>query len=219
MTTCARSAPDSSSSGRSSARSTGPASSCSAICGTREPVPVGHGQTRRGWVVTAELCWSRVIAGALIFSKEEPDILWGWAGALSGSGRCRRSWCGTARARSTPAAGAQPTRSLASAGSSTSAGSSSTPVTRRPRACWSARTGSCARTSSPAGGSPTRWTSSCSSTAGATAPTAGCTARSAPSASSRARADAAAPRAAARLRSGVVVRVAQQPFVRRDRSD
>ena len=43
----------------------------------REPVPVGHGQTRRGWVVTAELCWSRVIAGALIFSKGAPDILWG----------------------------------------------------------------------------------------------------------------------------------------------
>jgi transposase len=43
----------------------------------REPVPVGHGQTRRGWVVTAELCWSRVIAGALIFSKQAPDILWG----------------------------------------------------------------------------------------------------------------------------------------------
>jgi transposase len=43
----------------------------------REPVAVGHGQTRRGWVVTAELCWSRVIAGALIFSKEAPDVLWG----------------------------------------------------------------------------------------------------------------------------------------------
>jgi transposase len=45
----------------------------------REPLPVGHGQTRRGWVVTAELCWSRVIAGALIFSKEASDILWGVA--------------------------------------------------------------------------------------------------------------------------------------------
>jgi len=43
----------------------------------REPVAVGHGQTRRGWVVTAELCWSRVVAGALVFSKEAPDILWG----------------------------------------------------------------------------------------------------------------------------------------------
>jgi hypothetical protein len=49
----------------------------------REPVPVGHGQTRRGWVVTAELCWSRVLAGALIFSKEAPDILWGVGRCLS----------------------------------------------------------------------------------------------------------------------------------------
>jgi transposase len=43
----------------------------------RELVAVGHGQTRRGWVVTAELCWSRVVAGALVFSKQAPDILWG----------------------------------------------------------------------------------------------------------------------------------------------
>jgi transposase len=43
----------------------------------REPIAVGHGQVRRGWVVTAEVCWSRVIAGSLIFSKEAPDILWG----------------------------------------------------------------------------------------------------------------------------------------------
>ena len=43
----------------------------------RELIAVGHGQTRRGWVVTAEVCWSRAIAGALIFSKEAPDILWG----------------------------------------------------------------------------------------------------------------------------------------------
>jgi transposase len=49
----------------------------------RELVPVGHGQTRRGWVVTAELCWSRVVAGALVFSKEAPDILWGLARCLS----------------------------------------------------------------------------------------------------------------------------------------
>jgi transposase len=49
-------------------------------CDLWEPralVPVGHGQTRRGYVVTTELCWSRVIAGALVFSKEGPDILWG----------------------------------------------------------------------------------------------------------------------------------------------
>jgi len=33
--------------------------------------------------VTAELCWSRVVAGALIFSKEAPDILWGLGRCLS----------------------------------------------------------------------------------------------------------------------------------------
>ncbi len=40
-------------------------------------IPVGHGQTRRGWVVTAELGWSRAAAGALVFSKALPDLLWG----------------------------------------------------------------------------------------------------------------------------------------------
>jgi transposase len=58
-------------------------------CDLWEPrglIPVGWGQSRRGWVVTAELCWSRVIAGALIFSKEAPDILWGLSRCLSGIG-------------------------------------------------------------------------------------------------------------------------------------
>jgi transposase len=45
----------------------------------RERIPVGHGQHRRGWVVTCEVCWSRAIAGTLVFSKEAPDILWGLA--------------------------------------------------------------------------------------------------------------------------------------------
>jgi transposase len=51
-------------------------------CDLWEPaghIPVGHGQRRRGWVVTSEVCWSRAIAGTLIFSKEAPDILWGVA--------------------------------------------------------------------------------------------------------------------------------------------
>jgi hypothetical protein len=45
----------------------------------REPIPVGHGQTRRGWLVTAELGWSRALAGALVFSKQAPDLLWGYS--------------------------------------------------------------------------------------------------------------------------------------------
>ena len=40
-------------------------------------VPVGHGQTRRAWVVVACLGFSRAGAGALIFSKQTPDLLFG----------------------------------------------------------------------------------------------------------------------------------------------
>jgi len=45
----------------------------------RELIAVGHGQQRRGWVVTSEVCWSRAITGTLVFSKEAPDILFGLA--------------------------------------------------------------------------------------------------------------------------------------------
>jgi transposase len=43
----------------------------------REAIPVGHGQSRRAWVVTAELGYSRAIAAALVFSKEAPDLMFG----------------------------------------------------------------------------------------------------------------------------------------------
>jgi transposase len=43
----------------------------------RAEIPVGHGQTRRGWVVVACLGYSRAGAGALVFSKETPDLLAG----------------------------------------------------------------------------------------------------------------------------------------------
>jgi transposase len=45
-------------------------------------VPVGHSEQRRGWVVVACLGYSRAGAGALIFSKETPDLLWGIARCL-----------------------------------------------------------------------------------------------------------------------------------------
>jgi transposase len=51
-------------------------------CDLWEPsrhVPVGWDQTRRGYVVTTQSCWSRAFAGTLIFSKEAPDILAGLA--------------------------------------------------------------------------------------------------------------------------------------------
>jgi transposase len=40
-------------------------------------VPVGSGQTRRGYVVVGCLPYSRAGAGALVFSKEAPDLLYG----------------------------------------------------------------------------------------------------------------------------------------------
>ena len=45
-------------------------------------IPVGHGQTRRGWVVVACLGYSRAGAGALIFTKQTPDHLAGIARCL-----------------------------------------------------------------------------------------------------------------------------------------
>ncbi len=51
-----------------------------AQCDLWEPrrlIPVGYGQARRAYVVTVTLCYSRVGAGTLIFSKEAPDILAG----------------------------------------------------------------------------------------------------------------------------------------------
>jgi transposase len=43
----------------------------------RAEVPVGHGQTRRAWVVVACLGYSRAGAGALVFSTRIPDLLFG----------------------------------------------------------------------------------------------------------------------------------------------
>jgi transposase len=47
-----------------------------------QDVPVGHGQTRRGYVVVCCLGYSRVGAGALVFSKEAPDLLWAMSRCL-----------------------------------------------------------------------------------------------------------------------------------------
>lgn len=52
------------------------------LCEPRKPVPVGYGQTRRGYIVTCELPYSRAFAGALVFSKEFPDIAWGMTRCL-----------------------------------------------------------------------------------------------------------------------------------------
>ena len=49
----------------------------------RAPIPVGHGQIRRGYLVTAELCYSRALAAALVFSKQFPDLAFGMSRCLA----------------------------------------------------------------------------------------------------------------------------------------
>jgi transposase len=49
-------------------------------------IPVGYGQTRKGYVVIGALGYSRFGAGALVFSKQAPDVLWGMWRCLEGIG-------------------------------------------------------------------------------------------------------------------------------------
>ncbi len=57
----------------------------------REEIPVGHGQTRRGWVVVACLGYSRAGAGVLVFSTQTEDLLAGIAGCLQRLGGLPRT--------------------------------------------------------------------------------------------------------------------------------
>jgi transposase len=56
------------------------------LCEPRREIPVGRGQTRRGFVVTCELPYSRAFAGALVFSKGFSDIAYGMTRCLAGLG-------------------------------------------------------------------------------------------------------------------------------------
>ena len=75
-------------------------------------IPVGHGQTRGGYVVFAALGYSRVGAGALIFSKEAVDILWGKARCLRAFGAVPRTLVWD-REGAMHAGGGRPTAELA----------------------------------------------------------------------------------------------------------
>jgi transposase len=48
-----------------------------------EEIPVGHGQTRRGFVVSCCSGYSRAGAAALVFSKQADDVLWGMSRCLA----------------------------------------------------------------------------------------------------------------------------------------
>ena len=62
-----------------------PAPSAPAPVSSPEPareIPVGWDQLRKGYLVTCKLPYSRAFAGALVFSKEFPDIAWGMSRCL-----------------------------------------------------------------------------------------------------------------------------------------
>jgi len=63
----------------------------SKIVGRRRTGLGWQGQDCRGLLLTAELRWSRAIAGALVFSKDAPDLLWVWRGALCRQRRCSQA--------------------------------------------------------------------------------------------------------------------------------
>ena len=52
----------------------------------KREIPVGYSQTRKGYVVVGVLGYSRFGAGALVFSKEAPDVLWGMRRCVSRAG-------------------------------------------------------------------------------------------------------------------------------------
>ena len=56
------------------------------LCEPRSLIPVGYGQSRRGYIVTCELPYSRAFAGALVFSKEFHDIAFGMRRCLASLG-------------------------------------------------------------------------------------------------------------------------------------
>jgi hypothetical protein len=132
----------------------------------RARVPVGHGQTRRGWVVIACLGYSRAGAGVLVFSTQTEDLLAGIAGCLGRLGGLPRTLVWDRQAGIHGHGVGRRRRSRRSAASCASIGGSASRPTRRPRALSSACRATRRRTSSPAGGSPTSSTSKISSTAG-----------------------------------------------------
>ena len=134
-------------------------------------VPVGAVEHRRGWVVVACLGYSRAGAGALIFSKETPDLLWGIARCLWQLGGLPGTLVWDRQAGLCTPAG-QPTAEFAAlCGACGSAGTSAGGVIRRPRAPSSACRAIWRPTSSPAGTSRMSATTRSSSINGSSKPT------------------------------------------------
>ncbi|MCA1697987.1 MAG: IS21 family transposase, partial [Actinobacteria bacterium] len=144
-----------------------------------QEVPVGHGQTRAAWVVVCCMGYSRAGAGALIFSKQTPELLYGIRRCLWSLGALPKTLVWD-RQPGLHAGGGRPTVEFAALCGQLKLGwhfcakrdPQAKGLVERCRASSSAR-------SSRGGSSPTSSTSSLSSTAGLTSGrTRGCTGRS-----------------------------------------
>jgi transposase len=91
----------------------------------RREIPVGSGQTRRGYVVVGCLPYSRAGVGALVFSKEAPDLLYGIGDCLAKLGALPKTLVWDREGALHGATAGRASRSLPSAASSASAGGSS----------------------------------------------------------------------------------------------
>ena len=140
----------------------------------KREVPVGHGQARKGYVVVACLGYSRAGAGALVFSKEAPDLLWGIARCLWSLGALPSTLVWD-REGALHAHRGRPTDVYAAfCGQLKLTGISAGRATPKPRVRSRSSSSTSRRTSSPRGRSLTRWTSRASSTRGLRRPTRVC---------------------------------------------
>ena len=71
-------------------------------------IPVGHGQTRRGWVVLGAWATHGRAPARWCSRRKSRTCCSGFVAVCGASGRCPRRWSGTARPGCTLAAGARP---------------------------------------------------------------------------------------------------------------
>ena len=135
----------------------------------KREIPVGFGQSRRPYVMVGALGYARVGSGALIFSKEAPDLLWATA-------RCLRAFGGlpgtivTDREGALHAGKGRPTDAYAAfCGRSRCRGASARRATPKPRVWSSGSSSSWRPASSRDATSPGHSTSKSSSIAGSSA--------------------------------------------------
>ena len=134
----------------------------------RREIPVGYGQTRKGYVVTCKLSLLAELRGrADLHQGVLADIAWGMSRCLARLGALPKKLVWDREGAIPPQAAGPPTAFAAFCGRAFARlGLPRSRAIARPRGCLSAITTSCTATSRPAAASPTSSTSRPSSTVG-----------------------------------------------------